>query len=98
MEEATAAHEQERADEHVWQAGVVLQRWLALRANAPRKTARRTPGMSKGTRCRPEASRVYQRVLHDPAGLPQAMAACGVPVELGAAYTHHWWYAEVEGN
>jgi hypothetical protein len=41
---------------------------------------------------------VCRKVLRSPEVLPQVTALYGIPVEMGADYTGHWWYAEAVGD
>ena len=34
-----------------------------------------------------------RHVLNCPGTLPQVTALYGIPFEMGANYSHHWWYA-----
>ena len=42
--------------------------------------------------------RLCRKVLGDPRILPQVTAVYGIPVELGADYTHHWWHASATAD
>jgi hypothetical protein len=72
--------------QHLWFTCPALQ---AARADFGR-TGDRSPGAQ-------ELRRLCRQCLTDPSFLPPILANYGVPVELGADFTHHWWVAEADG-